>query len=88
MTRSEIKQGLIGILSSKDILGVNLDASTINDETSLKNNLKMDSLRMLNLLVAVENHFKIVVNPQNLTMKDFDRFSSLVEYIENSLKAA
>ena len=55
----------------------------INLESSLRNDLKLDSISIINLQILVEDEFNIRFNPLETDLsKVFNRVSSLVRYIE------
>lgn len=81
MDRNEIRNGLLDILGSKDQMSLQIDVSDINDDTSLLNDVGLDSIQILELVVAIENRFKLCINTEEISLDIFDRFSDLVEYI-------
>jgi acyl carrier protein len=56
-----------------------VDISRISDETHLSNDLGLDSLRALELMVAIEDKFKIRVPEEQLGR--FTNVSSLAELV-------
>ncbi|MBI5638134.1 MAG: acyl carrier protein [Nitrospinae bacterium] len=81
MDREEIRKALLDILCSKDQMSLQLDTSDIKDDTSLLSDVCLDSIQILELVVAIENKFKVCINTEEITLDIFDRFSDLVEYI-------
>ena len=88
MEKKEIKKKLLDILISKDHMSLQIDVSDVNNKTSLINDFAMDSIQLLELIVAIENRFSISVNAEEVTPEIFDNFSKLVDYIESKTKSA
>lgn len=88
MTRSEIAGRLLGILSSKEQMSLQIDIAAVRDDTSLLKDLALDSIQLLELIVAIENQFQIQVSNEDLSIDVFDRFSLLVDFVEARLAVA
>jgi acyl carrier protein len=82
MERQAIREGILDILSSKDQMSLQIDVSEIHDDTSLINDVALDSIQILELIVAIENRFKFNINTEEISLDIFDRFSNLVDHIE------
>jgi acyl carrier protein len=81
MDRQTIKQRIIDILSSKETMSLQVDVSEIHDETSLINDVALDSMQILELIVCLEEEFQFAIDTENLEIDTFDRFSDLVEFV-------
>ncbi|MGD2084783.1 MAG: acyl carrier protein [Candidatus Aminicenantes bacterium] len=82
MEEQAIKQEILNILASKDFMSLQIDVENIHDHTSLINDVALDSIQILELIVAIENKFKFSINTNELSIDIFDRFSDLVNYVQ------
>lgn len=85
MDRQQIKSRLVEILTSSEFGSLQVDASLLDEETSLLNDLALDSIQLLELVVAMENAFEISLDSQRLHLDVFDRFGSVVDFVRDSL---
>lgn len=81
MDRQEIKQEILEILGSKDFMSLQVDVKDINDDTSLINDVALDSIQILELIVAIENKFKFSINTEEINIDIFDCFFHLIDYV-------
>lgn len=88
MDREEITRRLTGILTSKEFGSLQLDVSSLTEETSLLNDVALDSLQLLELVVAIEKSFGFRANTKRLNIDIFDRFGRVVDFVQGSLPAA
>ncbi len=88
MDRQHITNELIRIFSSEDHLGANFDSSQLTEETSLIHDLGLESIRILNLVVDIENCFQITLKTEGSIMDLFDRFGNLLDFIAAKKTAA
>ena len=88
MNRNSIIEKLKDILKDNQFLALKSLIDTIDDETSLINDLALDSIQILELLVSIEEKFNFSCNSSELNLDIFDRFGSLVDFIENKLECA
>ena len=86
MHKQEIKQKILDILASKETMSLQVDVSDIRDDTSLINDMALDSMQILELIVFLEEAFKFSIDTENLNIDTFDRFSDLVDFIHINLK--
>lgn len=84
MNVESAKTGLLNILSSTEFASLQIDVSQINDDTSLVNDVGLDSLQLLELLVAIELTFNFKINVKRLNIDIFDRFESLVAFVSEN----
>lgn len=82
MTREEIRDRILSILSSKERMSLQMDVSSITDETSLLTDLSLDSIQILELTVAIEEAFQLSLLSEELTLSLFNRLGDLVDHIE------
>lgn len=85
MDRESIKQNLLEIFTSREQMSLQLSPSKIEEETSLLKDLVLDSIQILELLVAIENQFKITISNKELNLDYFDRFSLLIDFVQKKL---
>lgn len=86
MTVDEIEKRLIDIITDTDFFSLTLDKSNIGPETSIIRDLSLDSIQLLEYLVAIENNMNMNLDYQDLSIEVFDSFSSLAEYFYKKLK--
>ena len=84
MTRDEIRDRIVHILTSKDHMSLQLDASGMTEDTSLLSDLGMDSIQILELTISLEETFGLVIGDR-LNLSLFDRFGDLVDFVEQSV---
>lgn len=53
----------------------------IEPETELFSNGLLDSVSMVNLIIYIEEQAKVVVQPSDVTLENFDSVSRIVQYI-------
>ncbi len=82
MHKQEIKQKILDILASKETMSLQVDVSDIFDDTSLINDMALDSMQILELIVFLEEAFRFSIDTENLNIDTFDRFSDLVDFID------
>lgn len=62
----------------------NVDES-INYNTSLINDLALDSIQILELIIAIEKEFGISCDPEELDLSLFDRMDETIIFIINKM---
>ncbi|MCP4218956.1 MAG: acyl carrier protein [bacterium] len=85
MNKEEIHLNLLDLLKSKETMSLQLDVARIDKETSLLNDIALDSIQVLELLVAIENRFKVCIDTEEISLDLFDRFGDLVEHIHQKV---
>ena len=58
-----------------------MDVSELTEETSLLNDVTLDSLQLLEFIVAMENRFQFKINTNKLNVEIFDRFGSVIDFV-------
>lgn len=81
MTRDEITTELVGVLGEL----ADVDPAEVTEEKSLIVDLEIDSLLMVEILVALEAHFTVTLPKDDLP--DLQLVSDLVTHIEKHLAA-
>ncbi|MGZ4828030.1 MAG: acyl carrier protein [Candidatus Angelobacter sp.] len=79
---NDIKNQLRSIIVQA--LHLNQSPETI-PETNLTSALGLDSINSLELLIWVENHFKISINDEDLSVALIDSLDVLAAYVERQL---
>lgn len=82
MNKQQIRKEILDIITSKDYMSLQIDVKEIHDDTSLINDVALDSIQILELVAAMENRFKFSINTQELSIDIFDRFSDLIDYVD------
>jgi acyl carrier protein len=77
LTRDEITGELVGILSEM----ADVDPADVTEEKSLVIDLEIDSLLMVEIVVAIEAHFRVTL-PKKELGEDIQLVSDLVTHIE------
>jgi acyl carrier protein len=77
LTRDEITEELVGILSEL----ADVDPAEVTEDKSLVIDLEIDSLLMVEIVVAIEAHFKVTL-PKKELADDIQLVSDLVTHIE------
>ena len=87
MTRAEILQEVLGIL--KKYKGRGADRSTLNESTSLADELDIDSARMVDIVLDLEGKFGITIDDSSLTkLRTIGDIADLVEQVIKEQKGA
>jgi acyl carrier protein len=80
LTRDEIFEELVGILSEM----ADVDPALVAEDKSLVIDLEIDSLLMVEIVVAIEAHFKVRL-PKKELGEELQLVSDLVTHIEKWL---
>ena len=81
MSREEILNTIKGILTGDEFVILDDVAADITEETSLINDMALDSLQILNLVVLIENKFGFECDEEELNLDLFNRMSELIDFI-------
>jgi len=81
MDRSKLLEQVIEVIA--DTLSVKKEA--INEETNLVDDLQVDSLDMVDLVLAIEQEFGIEIKDEDIT-PDIKTIKDVVELLEKYLK--
>ena len=85
MDREQIRAQLIEILTTGDFQSLRVDPSTLTDETSLVNDVILDSLQLLDFVLAIEHAFGFRATTARLNIDIFDRFGGVIDFVQSSL---
>lgn len=83
MNREEIFEKLKAILTGDDFVVLRESVKNIDENSSLINDLALDSLQVLNLVVLIENKFGFSCDEEELNLDLFDRVSELIDFIQS-----
>jgi acyl carrier protein len=78
---------LISILTSPNHMSLQLSGAEIHDETSLINDLGLDSIQVLEFCTAIEDEFKIDI-AESIQHSTLHRFADLVTLVCNARAGA
>lgn len=85
LDRDAIRTKLKAILTSPDFSSLQVDVSALTDDTSLLNDIALDSLQLLEFVVAMERTFGFKLDTKRLTVDQFDRFDRVLDLVERNL---
>ena len=85
MNVDEIEKRLIDIITDTDFFSLTLDKGKIGPGTSIIKDLSLDSIQLLEYLVAIENNMNLNLDYQDLSVEVFESFSSLAGYFHKKL---
>jgi acyl carrier protein len=88
MTPQVITERLLDILTADTFASLAISRSSVTDETSLLNDLGLDSLQLLDFVVAIEHAFEFRISAQALDLEMFDRFGRVVDFVATGLAPA
>jgi len=78
----EVKNILCTVLSITD------RKDSLSEESSLLGNIpELDSMAVVNVITALEEHFNIVIEDDEITSKIFETLGTLTHFIDNKLSS-
>lgn len=80
----EVEAGIIQILRS-ELSSAEID-DQIDDKTSLLRDIGLDSVQIIEFVVALEQKFGVPIVDEELSAELFDEFGRLVRYIHTKMK--
>jgi acyl carrier protein len=78
----ELKQQIISII--KETLPTITDSDNIDEDNNLQN-FGLDSLRCVELVIALEDYFKIEIPEEKLSINNFSNLQDILLLVENCL---
>jgi len=81
MLQEDIKNQILDVLSSKNLMSLQIDTSRISDDTSLLIDVGLDSIQILELIVGIERKFNFNICADDLDLEIFDNFRKLVNFV-------
>lgn len=84
--RQQIRERIKGILCGEKFMIDRTVADSIRGDTSLINDLALDSIQILELIVGLEQEFEFTCEPYELNIDMFDNLDELIDFIEKKLK--
>jgi acyl carrier protein len=71
-----------------EVLQLGERAQTIDADTPLLGNLpELDSMAVVNLVTAIEDHFDIIVEDDEISADTFETFGSLCDFVDDKVAA-
>lgn len=68
-------------------LGIEGRADSLTSATSLLDSLpEFDSMAVLNVILALEEHFGVIIDDEEVTGELFETLGTLAEFVERKLK--
>ncbi len=86
MERQRVEEGIKNILRENQFIALKDMIDSITNETSLVNDLSLDSIQILELIVGMEKEFGFSCEPDELELDMFDRFESLVDFVAKKVE--
>ncbi len=83
MERRVIADRLKKILKANQFIALKNQIDNITEETSLVNDLALDSIQILELVVQIEKEFSFSCESDELNLDMFDEFGKLIDFIES-----
>jgi|GEM_PF-617764 len=83
---ADIEKRLIDIMKNTEFFSLSLDKNAITPETSIINDLSLDSIQLLEYLVAIENNLELNMDYQDLSVEVFKNFHTLATYFYEKSK--
>ena len=87
MNKKDISDRIKKVLSGNQFLIGQGLIDSIGEQTSLINDLALDSIQILELIIGLEKEFMFTCEPDELNIDIFDRFDALVTFVEKKLSA-
>lgn len=85
MLREEIIERINLVLKKNKFMSFMVSDIVINENTSLLDDLSLDSIQILELITCLENEFKICFEAHELSIDAFDSVEKLVNLIEGKI---
>lgn len=86
MSREQIRAKVLQLLTQPQFTALQVDPASVRDDTSLLNDLGMDSLQILGFIVEIENAFGFRLGSGSVSLDTFDRFDRVVDVIDETQK--
>lgn len=81
MKKEMVFEKLKKMLNEGKFMSIGNVDEDIKHNTSLINDLALDSIQILELIIAIEREFKISCNPEELDLSLFDNIEDTVKFI-------
>jgi acyl carrier protein len=79
--KNEFQDKLIDILYDNKAISIEINREDFNPEISLINDLKLDSIQLLEYLLAIEFNLQISLDYEDLEIDLFDDFNKFSNYL-------
>lgn len=80
MTLEQMEQQLMQVMKESEFFSLDVRKADITPQTSIIKDLFLDSIQLLEYLVAVENNLKVNLDYQDLSIEVFESFHTLADY--------
>ena len=85
MTREQIKETINTMLKTETYMSFTNVIDEFTDDSSLIDDLALDSIQVLELIVSLEKKFDIVFDAQELNIDMFDKYGKLIDLVMRKL---
>ena len=83
MQKESTLERLKGVLQENQFIALKDLIPNINLETSLINDLALDSIQILDLIVQIEKEFDFSCDVNEISLDMFEKVGTLIEFIES-----
>jgi acyl carrier protein len=80
-TKNDFQSKLIDILYDSKAISIEMNREEFNPKISLINDLKLDSIQLLEYLLAIEFNLEINLDYEDLEIDLFDDFNKFTSYL-------
>ena len=79
MTEKSTQERIINIICTEIVVGVSVEE--VNNESSLINDLHLDSLQIMELITKMEAEFELELDDEDLDFQHFSTIDSLAAFV-------
>jgi acyl carrier protein len=83
MSDLSTQQRIINLICEQIVVGVSADE--VNNESSLIDDLQLDSIQMIELITKLEGEFDIELDDEDMDFQFFSTINSLSGFVESKL---
>ena len=84
MNDASIHERIKNLICDGLVVGISRD--DLNDNTSLINDLQLDSIQMIELITKLEGEFDIELEDEDFDFEVFSTIDSLAEFVNSKMK--
>ena len=81
MTEKSVQERIINIICTEIVVGVSVEE--VNNESSLINELHLDSLQTMELITQMEGEFDLELDDEDLDFQHFSTIDSLAAFVSS-----
>lgn len=85
METKEIFERLKKLLNEGKFMSIRSVSEKIDQNTSLINDLALDSIQIIELIIAIEKEFNISCDAEELNLSMFDNIDDMVKFVEQKV---